>query len=85
MYVRRFIAPTILASCIVAGPMVGLVSAQVDRGTPPAATTNYDARDTGRDRDWGWIGLLGLAGLAGLTRNRRTTDNVGTRPATATR
>jgi MYXO-CTERM domain-containing protein len=37
----------------------------------------YTDQDTGRDYDFGWIGLLGLAGLTGLLRrNNRTEDRI---------
>lgn len=77
-YTRRLIAPAVLASCLVAGPMSSPADAQ-DRGVAPGTTAPVD---TDRDTDWGWLGLLGLVGLAGLFRNRRT-EHLGARTAAA--
>ena len=81
-HIRRFVASTVLASCLVASATLTPAVAQVDRGvTPGGAATAPDTRRDG-SRDWGWLGLLGLAGLAGLMRNPRN-EHLGTKAAAA--
>jgi hypothetical protein len=64
---RRFIAPIVLASCLIAGATLTPALALIDRGEPPVVLGPIildSMRDAGHD--WGWLGLLGLTGLAGL-------------------
>jgi MYXO-CTERM domain-containing protein len=57
---RKFVWGAVVASCLVAAPLVMESRAQNE----PARPMTTERENT----DWGWLGLLGLAGLAGLMR-----------------
>ena len=55
--------------------LVGGTGASFAQSTSGGGTTATTAnRDTDRDFDWGWLGLLGLIGLAGLMRRDRARE-----------
>ncbi len=78
---KKHIVRGILAFGLVAGPMLGVASAQQSTGyqgsqgmdTPHV---NLNADTNKKDTDWGWLGLIGLGGLAGLLRKPQQEDQI---------